>query len=310
MRARPIAPAILCLALAACGGPAPSATSSPPQATATASPDIDATFDVGGRAMHLVCVGPIGTGEPTILLEAGGGGTTFSWGRVMTAMRETHRSCAYDRAGLGRSDPPDEASRTSSDQAADLRALLAAAGVDGPFILGAHSYGANVAILFVHAAPDDVAAVLFVDPQSPHVDERFLEALPPPEEGEPSAVTEFRGIDAFNDDPSQNPERVHLWPSFDAAAAALDAAGPFFGDRPVIVLTAGNNPGLTAGLPPELAATTYEIWIQAHEELAAESTAGSRTTVAGAGHEIQADQPAAVVEALERLLAAAMTGSS
>ncbi len=98
-----------------------------------------------------------------------------------------------------------------------------------------------------------------------------------------------------------NREHLHLRPSFAAAAAALDAPGPLFGDRPVVVLSAETTPQF--GLPPDLATTFDEIWVAAQQELADESTAGSFETVSGAGHEIQVDQPRAVIDALERIFA-------
>src|SRR3989304_117355 len=66
-----------------------------------------------------------------------------------------------------------EASRTAVDQVADLRALLDAAGVSGPFVIGAHSYGATVAILFTQAYRDEVVGLLFVAPESPRASARF-----------------------------------------------------------------------------------------------------------------------------------------
>jgi pimeloyl-ACP methyl ester carboxylesterase len=286
--------------MAACGGGAASTVSSP---STTGSTELVADVDVGGRTMHLVCVGPTDTGEPTILLEAGGGGDYLSWGEILPVMQSTHRLCACDRAGLGQSEPPAEASRTAADQVADLRALLDAAGVTGPFVIGAHSYGANVAILFTQAYPGDVVGLLFVDPQSPRVDERFRDALPEPAADEPSSLAKFRDVlETFNDDPSLNPEHLHLWPSFAEAAAALDAPGPLFGDRPVVVLSAKRSPGSEMGLPPDLATTIDEIWFASQQELADESTAGSLETVSGVGHEIQVDQPPVVIDALERIL--------
>ncbi len=255
--------------------------------------------------MHLVCVGPTDTGEPTILLEAGGGGDYLTWGPILDEMQSTHRLCAYDRAGLGQSEPPAEPSRTFADQVDDLRALLDAASVAGPFVIGSHSVGANVAILFTQAHPDEVVGLLFVDPQSPRVDERFLNALPAPTADEPASVAEFRdGLETFNDDPSMNPEHLHLWPSFEEVSAALDAPGPLFGDRPVVVLSAETTPGSQLGLPPDLATTIDGIWVAGQQELADESTTGSRETVSGAGHEIQVHKPPAVIDALERILAA------
>ena len=171
-------------------------------------------------------------------------------------------------------------------------------------MIGAHSYGATVATLFTQAYPDDVVGLLFVDPQSPRVTAGWRDALPAPAADEPASVTDFRDeLETFETDPSLNPEHVHLRPSFAEAAAALDAPGPLFGDRPVVVLSAETTPGPQLGLPPDLAKTIDDIWAAGQQELADESTAGSLETVSGAGHEIQVDQPPAVIDALERILA-------
>jgi pimeloyl-ACP methyl ester carboxylesterase len=301
MRFRPLGLASLSVLVAACGGGAPASTASSPSTSASA--ELAEDVDVGGRTMHLVCVGPTDTGEPTILLEAGGGGDVLSWGEIMPVMQSTHRLCAYDRAGLGQSDPPPEASRTAEDQVADLRALLDGAGVSGPFVIGAHSYGATVALLFTQAYPDEVVGLLFVDPQPPRVTARWRDALPAPAADEPASVTDFRDeLKTFDFDPSLNPEHVHLEPSFAEAAAALDAPGPLFGDRPVVVLSAETTPGPQLGLPPNLSTTIDDLWAAGQQQIADESTAGSLETVSGAGHAIQVDQPPAVIDALERIL--------
>ncbi len=299
MRPYSLAPALLLVFITACGSGIPASTAPTPSTSAST----ELAIDVGGRTMHLVCVGPTDTGEPTILLEAGGGGDTLSWDRVLPGMRSTHRLCAYDRAGLGQSDPPAEASRTAADQVADLRRLLDGAGVGGPFVIGAHSYGATVAILFTQAYPDEVVGLLFVDPQSPRVTATWRDALPAPAAHEPASITDFRDeLETFDSDPSLNPEHVHLEPSFAEAAAALDAPGPLFEDRPVVVLSAEMTPGPQLGLPSKLAKTIDDVWVASQQELADESTAGSRETVSGAGHMVQFDRPQAVVDALERIL--------
>ncbi len=221
--------------------------------------------------MHIVCLGPTDTGEPTILLEAGGGLDYSIWGQILPAMQSTHRLCAYDRAGLGMSEPPAEASRTTADQVADLRALLDASDVSGPFVIGAHSYGATVATLFTQAYPDDVVGLVFVDPQGPRVTAGWRDALPAPSAGEPTSVTSWRDeLDTFETDPSLNEERVELRTSLAAAAAALDAPGPLFGDRPVVVLSAEDVNVPYSDLPPELAATFGDIWAAGQQELADE----------------------------------------
>ena len=70
----------------------------------------------------------------------------------------------------------------------------------------------------------------------------------------------------------------------------------------MIVLSAEMTPGPQFGLPRNLAKTIDEIWVDGQQELADESTSGSIEKVSGTGHEIQADQPAAVIDALERIL--------
>ena len=308
----PFALMLAILAVAACsavGGPtSPSSGTSTP-ASPSASTELVGDFEVGGgRTMHLVCVGPTDTGEPTILLESGGGMDYSTWTEILPVMQSTHRLCAYDRAGLGASDPPAEASRLAADQVADLRAMLDAAGVSGPFVVGSWSYGATVATLFTQAYPDDVVGLLFVDPQSPGVVAKWRDALPAPTDDEPASVTSLRKeFDTFYDDPSQNPEHVHLLPSLAEAAAALEAPGQLFGDRPVVVLSAGSTPATQQGLPPDLATTLQDLWTAAQQELADESTAGARETVPGAGHAIQVEKPQAVIDALEDVLAGLAT---
>jgi len=254
--------------------------------------------------MHLVCVGAATSGEPTILLEAGGGLGYDSWGDVLTGMQAKHRLCAYDRLGLGSSSQPKEASRTAADQAADLHRLLEAAGVKGPFVVGAHSFGAIIATLFTQAYADDVRGLVFVDPQAPRQSAAFLKALPPASADESSAVKDIRDVlEDFETDPSQNPEHVAIRDSGAKASAALDAAGPLFGDRPVVVLSAGNPPPDFASMPAEVSNALVAAHTAVQQELASESTAGSFQTVPDVGHNIQAEKPAVVIAALEKVLA-------
>src|SRR6478752_506274 len=57
--------------------------------------------DVGGYRLQIHCVG---TGSPTVVLDAGLGGTSLDWSLVQPVIGQTTRVCAYDRAGLGWSD--------------------------------------------------------------------------------------------------------------------------------------------------------------------------------------------------------------
>lgn len=122
-------------------------------------------------------------------------------------MQATHRLCAHDRAGLGLSEPPTEASRTAADQVTDLHALLEAGSVRGPFVIGAHSFGATIATLFTQAYRDDIVELVFVDPQGPRAYVGWLDALPAETAEEPKGVADLRDdLETFPTDPSLNPE--------------------------------------------------------------------------------------------------------
>jgi hypothetical protein len=99
-------------------------------------------IDIGGRSLHLECWGERVAGEATVLLITGHGPTTSSWELMAGEFAaDGHHLCAYDRAGVGRSDPAPEASRTTEDQVTDLVALLDAADLQEPVVLAAHSLG-------------------------------------------------------------------------------------------------------------------------------------------------------------------------
>ncbi len=60
--------------------------------------------DVGGHRPFLRCTGSERAG-PTVLLEAGGGGSSREWSAVQDLVAPHARVCSYDRAGLGASEP-------------------------------------------------------------------------------------------------------------------------------------------------------------------------------------------------------------
>lgn len=121
-------------------------------------------YDVGGgRRMRLVCEGPTGSHRPTVVFEAGAFGFSGDWAHVQPLMTaQGLRSCAYDRAGMGLSDPSSEP-RDGVNVARDLEKLLAAAHVDGPLVLVGHSMAGSRLHLFANRNPDRVRGLVFVD---------------------------------------------------------------------------------------------------------------------------------------------------
>jgi pimeloyl-ACP methyl ester carboxylesterase len=124
--------------------------------------------DIGdGRRLRLVCAGPAGGADLTVLMESGAFGLAADWGVVQDRLAARgQRSCAYDRAGLGWSDPGPEP-RDGLAIVGDLETLLAASGERGPFILVGHSMAGLYLRLFAARNPALVAGVVLVDATTP-----------------------------------------------------------------------------------------------------------------------------------------------
>jgi pimeloyl-ACP methyl ester carboxylesterase len=154
-------PALAVLALVALGGAfetVSDATGSGPAAP------ISGTYTVGDRELYLECSG---SGSPTVILFNGLSGRTPHWAWVKQGVARGTRVCAFDRAGQGWSEGgavAQDARRLSED----LRALLAAAGVPGPYVLAGHSVGGTYALAYAMTFPSDVAGVALIDSATPY----------------------------------------------------------------------------------------------------------------------------------------------
>jgi pimeloyl-ACP methyl ester carboxylesterase len=126
-------------------------------------------LDVGGYHLHIHCVGQ---GSPTVVLDAGGGNSSASWGLVQPAVASSTRVCAYDRAGMGWSDLG-PTRRDMKQQVRELHALLDRAGVQDSYVLVGHSYGARIARVYAKDYPREVDGIVLVDPGTLDDDPRF-----------------------------------------------------------------------------------------------------------------------------------------
>ena len=306
-----VALAVSVATLTSCiGGDGPPGSSSESQATTHATSTGPAVVvaeddvDIGGHELYLRCWGEQVPQEPTILLLSGSDLHTTSWELMAPDFaRDGHHLCAYDRLGVGRSDPPLQARRTTNDQVDDLVALMDAADLQEPVVLAAHSLGSLPAVGLVERAPQRVAGVVLVDPWSPRVPAAQRAALPPKRAGEIPELTEVREF--VNDvmyDPSRNREHLLLAEGAEHALRLFDKPGPFFGDLPVVVLQAPRLPYLP-GLPRRFHRATVESIDQGAAQFAAESTSGTLVRVKDTGHNIQEDRPEVVMDAILDVLA-------
>lgn len=115
--------------------------------------------DVSGARLHLLCGG---AGGPTVVLISGGATPSLLSYRLLEQVAARARVCAYDRPGLGWSEPA-AAPRSFDDHARELSTLLTNAGETGPYVLVGESYGGLVARAFARLWPQVTAGVVLVD---------------------------------------------------------------------------------------------------------------------------------------------------
>lgn len=143
----------------------PAPTSAPKRAHAARRGEM---VDIGGRRLRMVRAGP-DDASPTIVLEHGAFGCAADWAEVQRRLAAKGlKSLAYDRAGLGLSDPGPPP-RDGSALAHDLERLLAAADETGPFVVVGHSMGGLMVRIFAHRNPGAVLGVVLVDAVTPQV---------------------------------------------------------------------------------------------------------------------------------------------
>jgi pimeloyl-ACP methyl ester carboxylesterase len=118
-------------------------------------------YIVNGHQMHLVCVGE---GNPTVILQAGGVAESLWWYRVQNQLADYTQVCAYDRPGMGWSEPAN-GPREALTIVGELHALLQEAGVPAPYIMAGHSYGAILTRIYAAQYPQEVVGMALVDSQ-------------------------------------------------------------------------------------------------------------------------------------------------
>ncbi len=117
-------------------------------------------ISLGGRRLHLVCKG---TGSPTVILESGAGEFSLDWALAQPSIAKVTRVCAYDRAGYAWSDMSPGFEQFSA-AAEDMQAVLRKAGIEPPYVLAGHAFGALYARDYQRRFPQEVAGLALVDP--------------------------------------------------------------------------------------------------------------------------------------------------
>ncbi len=264
-----------------------------------------------------------GSGSPTVLLDAAAGEPgSLAWAAVMPMVTARTRVVAYDRAGLGASDPVWPLDL--STQADDLAAVIRATG-NGPAIVVGHSWGGLLAQLVALQHSELIAGMVLVDP----ADEEFLAS---PREGfqqglalgqavlEQYASGELANtiLEAFR------PFAQQLTDDQQAQALILDAYLWCYAAQSQARMVLGEHQLISDALPlirqtraeqrlPDipiviLSATTdtpkdeREEWTRFHAKLASSVPNGEHIILADTSHAMNQERPAEIAAAINRVL--------
>ena len=276
--------------------------------------------DVGGRRLHLIC---IGEGRPTVIFESSGLGGALSSPAARTEIGAQTRVCSYDRMGLGWSDPG-PATVSVGTLADDLERLLDGAGLRPPYILVPSSIGGLTVELFARRHPERVAGLVFLDAADSGALERIVPRLTATVRAEAcllpiaARLGIVRLLDPFgfrrerSDAANRSMARLYrVEPMATVCGIArgtatslqeLRAAPPFAADVPFAVLTAQTSAGLVPpGLDVDLAVLERER-LEQQRSLSRRSSRGTWHVVPGSDHLIGNSQPHAVAAAVLEML--------
>lgn len=124
-------------------------------------PPLGRFHQVDGRSLWLHTSG---TGAPAAVFLPGGGAVGLDYWAAHQQIAQFTTSVLYDRTGTGWSDRRAGAARTGTEVTDELAAVLKAANVPGPYVLVAHSLGADYARILVTRFPDQVAGLVLAEP--------------------------------------------------------------------------------------------------------------------------------------------------
>jgi pimeloyl-ACP methyl ester carboxylesterase len=284
--------------------------------------------DIGGRNINLRCSG---SGGPTVILMAGLLHWSFVWDKTQPEIANRTRVCAFDRASFGFSDPAPKP-EIMADVVNDLHAALHAADVPGPYVLVGHSAGGFEARVFAQKWPGEVAGMVLLDTSYAG---QVLDQTNMPSfkglgfEGEAPAALKCALLAARGPLAPSNPEYESCSRSLpEGAPAALQKVWPRFftadyqcthvslvtssfthrydgadhlhlGDKPLVVLSRAPDRDWPEG---EFGRDLRKQWYAHHKALAHLSSRGVHRVIEHSGHDIEGDQPQAVIDAVDEVL--------
>ena len=246
---------------------------------------------VDGHRVATRCAGS--AKDPTVLLVSGYNSSVTSWDEVQKRLSARTRVCAYDRLGVGHSDPPPRR-QTIDDLANELDAVVSALGLRRPVVLVAQDIGGVVATTWAEAHDDDLAGLVLVDATPPGYLDTALKLVPPTATGRAGRLR--ADLERLLS-PKDNVEHLAA-----GSALAETSSFPVLGAVPLVVLTRSVSD--YGNLRPRVAAALDSAWTGGQQQWTELSSRGRMQTVDRAGQALQLDQPGSVVDAVREVVGA------
>ncbi|MGP1908757.1 alpha/beta fold hydrolase [Metabacillus sp. JX24] len=131
---------------------------------------------VDGRSMHVYTKGE---GKHTILLLSGLGtaAPVLDFEPLVNELAKNHKVVVAEPFGYGWSDGTNKA-RTVENMVEEVRTALKKAGIQGPYVLMPHSVSGVYSMYYANAYPDEIEAIIGIDPTQPKAFDFFNEKAP------------------------------------------------------------------------------------------------------------------------------------
>ena len=224
---------------------------------------------------------------------------------VLPAIARFAKVCTYDRPGttlnpgeVSRSDAA-PMPRTAVNVVRDLHKLLRAANVPSPYVLVGHSFGGLFVRLYCAMYPEEVSGMVLVDALAEQIQPLFSPA-------------DWKTFVALNSDPLPGfesytaLETIDFEMSFQQLTRELtDPNNPPPKKVPTVILVRGLPVKLPPAAPAKFGPVLEAAWRKSENQLALLLPHLQFVIAKKSGHYIQWDEPALVVQAIQKVASGA-----
>ena len=253
-------------------------------------------INIGGRReLYLQCAG---RGGPTVILESGIHDSSDVWTlsdakppvvgypTVFSGVARFTHVCMYDRPGtirytnppaLTRRSSPAPMPRTLQSMVADLHAVLHKAGVPGPYLLVAHSYGGLIVRYYAQNYPREAAGMVLVDAFGTNIKRLFGRLWP-----------RYEHLLNFPGTPLENQSG---WETVDTDGAIRAINNAKLPRMPLAVISKTEPFATAPGTPKDLTRRLEQVWPKVQSALVSLEPLTPHIFATGSDHYVEINDP-------------------